>query len=82
MISIREYAKKSGLSYAMVKEKCVNGEIHCEKTPGGHIQIYPSEIKRIISPKNYIDIEEYQRVVNELEKAKRILKRIKDEFEE
>lgn len=81
MISIREYAKKSGLSYELVKEKCINGELHHEVTPGGHIQIYPVELDRILSPKNYVEINEYEKVKKELEKARKILSRIKDELD-
>lgn len=35
---------------------------------------------KITTTSNNINLEEYERVVNELEKAKRILKQIKDEF--
>lgn len=81
MISIREYAKASGLSYERVKDKCLRGELNHEVTPGGHIQIYPAELDLILSPKNYVSIEQHQQVLNELAKAKRILLRIQEELE-
>lgn len=81
MLSIREYAKASGLSYERVKSKCLQGELNYEVTPGGHFQIYPAELDRILSPKNYVSLEEHQKVLIELAKAKRILERIKEELE-
>ncbi|MFB0958960.1 hypothetical protein SDC9_202273 [bioreactor metagenome] len=81
MLSVREYAKKSGLSYERVKDKCNNGELNHEITPGGHIQIYPAELERILSPNGYVPIDEYKKVCKELERAKRILEKIREEIE-
>lgn len=78
MVTIREYAKKSGLSYAHVKELCDKNKLKHELTPGGHYQIYDIELDRLKEPQGFVPREEYEKALRELEKAKASLSKIRE----
>lgn len=76
MITPKEFSKKTGISYATVRNLAQEGEIRCVISPGGNISIYDSELDRYCNPQNYINIDQYNKVLAENMRLKTILETV------
>ena len=73
MVTPKEFSKKTGISYAQVRNLAQKGEIRCVISPGGNISIHDSELDRYCNPQNYIHIDEFNNVLAENQRLKAII---------
>lgn len=79
MLTPKNFAKKSGLSYDQVLIMCKSGKIVAVKSNGGHFKIFEKELNKFISNNDVaqVTIEDYEKVVRENEKLKIVIAQIK-----
>ncbi|MFT8313216.1 MAG: DNA-binding protein [Clostridium sp.] len=77
MLTPRNFANKTGLSYNQVLEMCKDGELKTVRTNRGHFKISDIELDKFIKNDNYISKEKYEELIRENEKLKFSLAQLK-----
>ncbi|AGK99035.1 hypothetical protein [Clostridium pasteurianum] len=77
MLTPRNFANKTGLSYNQVLTMCKEGELKTVKTNRGHFKISDIELDKFIKNDNCISKEKYEELIRENEKLKSTLEQLK-----
>lgn len=77
MLTPRNFAKQTGLSYNQVLLMCKEGDIATVKSPRGHFKIADTELDKFIKNDNYISKEKYEALVRENENLRTTISQLK-----
>lgn len=77
MLTPRNFAKQTGLSYNQVLTMCKDGEIATVKSPRGHFKIADTELDKYIKNDSYISKEDYEKVIRENENLRATISQLK-----
>lgn len=77
MLTPREFASKTGLSYNQVLHMCKSNELKNVTTTRGHFKITDAELNKFIKKEDYVSKEEYEILIRENEKLKNTIKQLK-----
>lgn len=80
MLSLVEFAKRTGENYKTILFLCKEGQIKCAETEGGHYKIYETEVEKFLGKNNeeFITKEQYEKVIRENERLKMVIEQMKN----
>jgi excisionase family DNA binding protein len=77
MLTPRNFANKTGLSYNQVLTMCKDGELKTVRTNRGHFKISDIELDKFVKNDNFISREDYEKIVRENEKLRNTIEQLK-----
>ncbi|PRR70878.1 DNA-binding protein [Clostridium thermopalmarium] len=78
MLTPREFAKRTGLSYNQVLNMCKANELKIVKTCKGHFKIADIELNQFIQSDESVTKEQYLEVIKENERLKNTITQLKN----
>lgn len=78
MLTPRNFASKSGLSYNQVLSMCKSSELKTVRTNRGHFKIADKELDRFIRNDSYISKEDYEKLIRKNESLTTTLRQVQN----